>query len=542
MLHLGGRQPLGMDVADLLQLERAFQGHRIVDAAAQVEPILALDVALGEFADGIRHGQDALDLGRDRVELAEQIGGALGGQVAAAAHVDGQQRQHGDLAGKCLGAGHADLRADVQVHAGVGLTRDARSHHVDDAQGGGALELQFAQRGHRIGGLPRLAEHDAERVALNDRIAVAQFAGVLHLGRHARQFLEQVLADQAGVPGGAAAGQDHALEAGQFAFAVGEAAQHHLALGEVDAPAQRVAQRRGLLVNLLAHVVAVAVELDFLQPHLEGADALAERDVVDGGDAQAVAGQQRDLVVVQVDDLARMLDYRRAVRGHHMLAVADADQERAAAARGDELVGIVAAQHQQAEGAAYVVQGAPHGREQVARLAVAAVVVEESDELREGLGVGVADRIDALLGEEGADRPVVLDDAVVHHGDGAARIEVGMGVALRGGAVRGPAGMRDAGGAGWVLGGHRAGQIVDLAHRAMPVQHAVFVEGRYARRVIAPVFQAPQRGNQQLRGRTRPDVSHDTAHISPLMLRTSAAPVYATRAGNSRGTVTPTGL
>ena len=65
-------------------------------------------------------------------------------------------------------------------------------------------------------------------------------------------------------------------------------------------------------------------------------------------------------------------------------------QERAAAARGDELVGVVAAQHQQAEGAAYVVQGAPHGREQVARLAVAAVVVEESDELREGLGVGVA--------------------------------------------------------------------------------------------------------------------------------------------------------
>ena len=111
-------------------------------------------------------------------------------------------------------------------------------------------------------------------------------------------------------------------------------------------------------------------------------------------------------------------------------------QERAAAARGDELVGIVAAQHQQAEGAAYVVQGAPHGREQVARLAVAAVVVEESDELREGLGVGVAGRIDALLGEEAADRPVVLDDAVVHHDDGAARIEVGMGVALRGGAVR----------------------------------------------------------------------------------------------------------
>ena len=515
VLHLRGRQALGVDVADLLQLERALQGHRVVDAAAQVEPVVALDVALGEVADGIRHGQDALDLGRDRVELTEQIGGALGGQVAAAAHVDRQQRQHGHLAGERLGAGHADLRADVQVHAGVGVARDGGPHHVDDAEGGGALELQLAQGGHRVGGLARLAEHDAERVALDDRIAVTQLAGVLHLGRYARQFLEQVLADQAGVPGGAAAGQDHALKAGQFAFAVRQSAQHHLALGRVDAPAQRVAQRSRLLVDLLAHVVTVAVELDLLQPHLQGADALAERDVVDGGGAQAVAGQQRDLVVVQVDHLAGVLDHRGAVGGHHVLAVADADQHRAAAARGDELVGMVAAQHQQAEGAAHVAKGAPYGRQQVARLAVAAVVVEVPDELRERLRVGLAGRLDALLGEEGANRAVVLDDAVVHHGDGAAGVEVGMGVAFRGGAVGRPAGVRDAGGAGGAVHCHGARQVVHLAHRAIPVQHAVAVEGRYSRRVIAPVLQAPQPGDQQFRRRTRPHVSHDPAHKFP---------------------------
>ena len=39
VLHLAGRIALGVDVRDLLQLERAFERDRIVDAAAEVEKV-----------------------------------------------------------------------------------------------------------------------------------------------------------------------------------------------------------------------------------------------------------------------------------------------------------------------------------------------------------------------------------------------------------------------------------------------------------------------------------------------------------------------
>jgi hypothetical protein len=41
VLELAGRVGLGVDVADLLELERAFQRDRVVQAAAQEQRVLA---------------------------------------------------------------------------------------------------------------------------------------------------------------------------------------------------------------------------------------------------------------------------------------------------------------------------------------------------------------------------------------------------------------------------------------------------------------------------------------------------------------------
>ena len=49
MLHLAGRIALGVDVGDLLQLQRAFERDRIVDAAPEVEEVAALVEALGDL-------------------------------------------------------------------------------------------------------------------------------------------------------------------------------------------------------------------------------------------------------------------------------------------------------------------------------------------------------------------------------------------------------------------------------------------------------------------------------------------------------------
>ena len=46
----------------------------------------------------------------------------------------------------------------------------------------------------------------------NDRIAVAEFAAVIHFDRHARQLLDHELAGQRRVPAGAAGDDPHLLE------------------------------------------------------------------------------------------------------------------------------------------------------------------------------------------------------------------------------------------------------------------------------------------------------------------------------------------
>ena len=49
VLHLAGRIALGVNVGDLLELQRAFERDRIVDAAPEIEEVAALVEALGDL-------------------------------------------------------------------------------------------------------------------------------------------------------------------------------------------------------------------------------------------------------------------------------------------------------------------------------------------------------------------------------------------------------------------------------------------------------------------------------------------------------------
>ncbi len=88
---------------------------------------------------------------------------------------------------------------------------------------------------------------------------------------------------------------------------------------------------------------------------------------------------------------------------------------------------------------------------------------------------------------------VVLDDAVVN--DSHSPIGMGMGVLVRGSAVRGPAGMPDSGGALRRLGGDAVFQVLELAVGADDRQPFA-VDDRDAGGVIAAVFELFQTGNK----------------------------------------------
>ena len=150
--------------------------------------------------------------------------------------------------------------------------------------------------------------------------------------------------------------------------------------------------------------------------------------------------------------------------------------------RGNHQRGAIAGYHQgaravgahngQAPGALKAIGGVAHGGGQVS---LGRAFPRLLDEVRDNLGVGVRDKGVAVGHQLAAQLLEVLDDAVVNHGDTAGAVQVRMGVAIRGGTMRGPAGVADAAGARGV-GGSRA--LAQRGHTAGALHAMQVARGR----------------------------------------------------------------
>ena len=168
----------------------------------------------------------------------------------------------------------------------------------------------------------------------------------------------------------------------------------------------------------------------------------------------AVGGDRDDLVLAELERVPGVADERRDVAAEEVLAVAEAHDERAVAAGADDDAGAVGVHGEQGEGPLEPLHDVAHRLGEVAD-----PVVLAPDELGGDLGVGLGAELDALGDELLLQRVEVLDDAVVDQGQPvvvAAAVRVG--VAVGGSAVRGPAGVPDA--------GARRGERVRLEGRA----------------------------------------------------------------------------
>ena len=121
-----------------------------------------------------------------------------------------------------------------------------------------------------------------------------------------------------------------------------------------------------------------------------------------------------------------------------MLALADADDQRALLARADEHARVVRRHRDERVVAAQLVVGAAHGLGEVA-------VEVLGDQVRHDLGVGLGGELGALGLEPLAQVGPVLDDPVEHDVHAARAVGVRVGVGLGHAAVGGPARVADAG-------------------------------------------------------------------------------------------------
>ena len=227
------------------------------------------------------------------------------------------------------------------------------------------------------------------------------------------------------------------------------------------------------------------------------------------------------VALLEVGDAAGQRRERQRVGADEDLAVAVADGERRAAAGGDEEVVLAVEEEAEREGAVQAGEGGAGGLDRRApggELAVA--------ELDDGFGVGLGLEDDAFGLELGAERAVVLDDAVVHHRDAAGLVRVG--VALGGLAVRRPAGVADAGLAADRVADEEVGEGDELAHGAAAAEPAV-MDGGDAGAVVAAVFQPLQRLEDERRHLVAAEDRDDAAHQWPVLSAFSARSRSMTR-------------
>ncbi len=126
---------------------------------------------------------------------------------------------------------------------------------------------------------------------------------------------------------------------------------------------------------------------------------------------------------------------------HFVLAVADGNAASIAQPGRDQPIRMALAEHNERAGAAQIMERAAHGPLQVAGAAVDVMAVDQMDD---HLCVGLTAKYIAFGLQFLAQFQEVLHDAVLHHDQVALCAAVGMGVALAGRPMSGPARMADA--------------------------------------------------------------------------------------------------
>src|SRR5205823_12949699 len=111
VLHLAARVALGVDVGNLLELQRPLEGDRVLEAAPEVEEALRVRELAGQRGDAAVQLEGLLHEPRDLDEVVDALLHVLrGDRVPLAAEPEAEEIAGDDHGGERLAGGDADLR------------------------------------------------------------------------------------------------------------------------------------------------------------------------------------------------------------------------------------------------------------------------------------------------------------------------------------------------------------------------------------------------------------------------------------------------
>src|SRR5690606_10888774 len=364
-------------------------------------------------------------------------------------------------------------------------------------------------RRQRIRRLARLADRQDQRPVIDVRIAVTELRRVLDVDGDSRELLEHVLADQAGMPRGAACRDDDPLEGGKLVIFEVQPAELHRAILLDRTTTHRLTERLRLLEDLLQHEVIVAALLDGIQVPLDVRDLLRHLGAAQLHRTMAFRCQHGDLTIVQVDHLARLRQHGSDVaRDVVVVFLAYPAQQRTALARSHQLVRVAAAHDRQPVRAFDLLQ---RGADGLLERVVVRLLDEVNDHLRVRLTLeGMTQRLQLA-----PERARILDDTVVNDRELRILVHVRVRIHLRRRAVRRPPGVGDADRAVRLAPVRKTLlELRDLSDRLADVELPV-LEHTDPRRVVPPVLESAEPLDQQWRSRALTDVADNATHDSP---------------------------
>ena len=232
------------------------------------------------------------------------------------------------------------------------------------------------------------------------------------------------------------------------------------------------------------------------------------------GDIQPTrAVHDGNLFILQIDHIFGVLYDRGCIRTKvkllaSRLALSYADNQRAAFAGADYLVGVALLQNGNGICAHHVLQCQLHSRIEVTMVRVHHIL----HQLNQHLGIGLTDKCHVILLQLSTQSLVVLDDAVVHQSQILRLRIVRMGIGCIGLAVCRPTGVRDADGATHILVGHAGLQSRHLTFGLVDQQFTLIVDQRHTCAVVTTILQTMQSVNQDRVRLLLPDVSNYSTH------------------------------
>ena len=199
VLHFAGGIAFGVDVGDLLQLERAFERDGEMHAAAEEQEVGgAVQLACRALRTCASWESTVSSLPGRRTQFLHEAARLLFVEVAVGlAQVHGEDEERGQLAGEGLGGGDADFRTGVGIDGAGGLARDHGADHVADGERASSPLLLASRCAASVSAVSPDCEMTTVSVSgVDDGVAIAELAAVIHFDGNARQLLDHELAGE----------------------------------------------------------------------------------------------------------------------------------------------------------------------------------------------------------------------------------------------------------------------------------------------------------------------------------------------------------